>query len=113
MVPKRKWWRWHISLPLLRHVSDRSRGAGVKSGRQRDSQRMVPVLHLLMLFEPGEMKLLQVVIAAAQTGVLFFVTSSRLSGLWMVVGLGLSIVARVAVSMLSNDRHTARIIAVS
>jgi hypothetical protein len=72
---------------------------------------IVPVLHLFMLFERGKMKPLQVVTAAAQAGILFFVMFSRLSGLWMVVGLGLWIVARVAVSMLRNDRHTARTMA--
>jgi hypothetical protein len=69
---------------------------------------IVPVLHLLMLFERGKMKPLQIMIAAAQASILFFVMFSRLSGLWMVVGLGLWIVARVAVSMLRNDRDTAR-----
>jgi len=72
---------------------------------------IVPVLHLFMLFERGKMKPLQVVTAAAQAGILFFVMFSRLSGLWMVVGLGLWVVARVAVSMLRNDRHTARTMA--
>src|SRR6266511_1315870 len=46
---------------------------------------IVPVLHLFMLFERGKMKPLQVVTAAAQAGILFFVMFSRLSGLWMVV----------------------------
>jgi hypothetical protein len=72
---------------------------------------IVPVLHLLMLFERGKMRPLQVMIAAAQAGILFFVMFSRLSGLWMVAGLGLWIVLRIALSMLRNDRRCARTMA--
>jgi hypothetical protein len=72
---------------------------------------IVPVLHLLMLFERGEMRSLQVVIAAAQAVVLFFVIFSRLSGVWMIAGLGLWITVRVAVSMLCNDWRSARTMA--
>jgi hypothetical protein len=64
---------------------------------------IVPVLHLLMVFERSKMKPLQVVIAAAQASILFFVMFSRLSGVWMVAGLALWISGRVAVSMFSND----------
>jgi hypothetical protein len=71
---------------------------------------IVPVLHLVMLFERGEMRPLQAVIAAAQAIVLFFVMFSRLSGIWMVAGLSLWIVARTAVSMLCNGRKNVRMI---
>jgi hypothetical protein len=72
---------------------------------------IVPVLHLLMLFERGKTRPLQVVVAAGQAAVLFFVMFSRLSGVWMVAGLALWIVARVAVSRIHNDRRSARTLA--
>jgi hypothetical protein len=72
---------------------------------------IVPVLHLLILFERGKIRPLQVVIAAVQASVLFFVIFSRLSGAWMIAGLGLWIAIRVAVSMLRNDRRSVRTMA--
>jgi hypothetical protein len=80
----------------------------VHSSRYLPLLGMVPVLHLLMLFERGEMRLLQVVLAAAQASILFFVMFSRLSGLWMVAGLGLWIAGRVVLSLLRDDRRDAR-----
>jgi hypothetical protein len=72
---------------------------------------VVPVLHLLMLFERAEMRLLQVVTAAGQAVVLFFVMFSRLSGVWMVVALGLWIAGRIVVSMTCRDRRSAQTMA--
>jgi type IV secretory pathway TrbD component len=72
---------------------------------------IVPVLHLLMLFERGETGPMQAVIAAGQASVLFFVMFSRLSGVWMVAGLAMWIAGRVAMSMLANDRPRVRMIA--
>jgi hypothetical protein len=72
---------------------------------------IAPVLHLLMLFERGKISPVQVVIAAGQAAVLFFVMFSRLSGLWMVAGLALWIVARIAVSRIHSDRQSARTLA--
>jgi hypothetical protein len=69
---------------------------------------IVPVLHLLMLFERGEVRAL---IAAGQATLLFFVIFSRLSGVWMVAGLGLWVAGRVTVSMIRNDRQSLRTIA--
>jgi hypothetical protein len=69
---------------------------------------IVPVLHLLMLFERSKTRPLQVVMAAGQAAVLFFVMFSRLSGLWMVAGLALWIVTRVAVSRIRNDQRSTR-----
>jgi hypothetical protein len=69
---------------------------------------MVPVLHLLMLFERGKIRPLQVMLGAGQAIVLFFVIFSRLSGVWMIAGLGLWVAARVVVSMLRTDRGSAR-----
>jgi hypothetical protein len=69
---------------------------------------ILPILHLLMLFERGQIRPLQVVIAAGQAVVLFFVVFSRLSGLWMVAGLALWIVARLAASRIYNNRRSAR-----
>jgi hypothetical protein len=71
---------------------------------------IVPVLHLLMLFERGELRPLHAVIAAGQAIVLFFVIFSRLSGVWMVAGLSLWIVARTAVSMFRDRRESVRTI---
>jgi hypothetical protein len=71
---------------------------------------IVPVLHLLMLFERGETKSLQIVVAAGQATVLFVVMFSRLSGLWMLAGLALWIAGRVALSMIGNDRRSRRTI---
>jgi len=65
---------------------------------------IVPVLHLLMFFERGTIRFLQIVIAASQAFVLFFVMFSRLSGVWMVAGLALWIAGRVAVSMIRKPR---------
>jgi len=65
---------------------------------------IVPVLHLLMFFERGTIRFLQIVIAASQAFVLFFVMFSRLSGVWMVAGLALWIASRVAVSMIRKPR---------
>jgi hypothetical protein len=65
---------------------------------------IVPVLHLLMFFERGTIRFLQIVIAASQALVLFFVMFSRLSGVWMVAGLALWIAGRVAVSMIRKPR---------
>jgi hypothetical protein len=72
---------------------------------------IVPALHLLMLFERGEIGPLQGVIGAAQASVLFLVTFSRLSGAWMVAGLALWIAGRVAMAMIGKDRGSARTIA--
>jgi hypothetical protein len=72
---------------------------------------IVPVLHLLILFERGQISSLQVVIAAVQATILFFVMFSRLSGVWMVAGLGLWIAGRVAMAIVRNDRGTVRTIA--
>jgi hypothetical protein len=83
----------------------------VHSSRYLPLLGMVPVLHLLMLFERGEMRPLQVLIAAAQASILFFVMFSRLSGLWMVAGLALWIAGRVGVSMIGNDRRSVRTLA--
>jgi hypothetical protein len=69
---------------------------------------IVPVLHLLMLFERGELRPLHAVIAAGQAIVLFFAIFSRLSGVWMVAGLSLWIVARTAVSMFRDRRESVR-----
>jgi len=65
---------------------------------------IVPVLHLLMFFERGTIRFLQIVIAASQAFVLFFVMFSRLSGVWMVAGIALWIAGRVAVSMIRKPR---------
>ncbi len=65
---------------------------------------IVPVLHLLMFFERGTIRFMQIVIAASQAFVLFFVMFSRLSGVWMVAGLALWIAGRVAVSMIRKPR---------
>jgi hypothetical protein len=65
---------------------------------------IVPVLHLLTFFERGTIRFLQIVIAASQALVLFFVMFSRLSGVWMVAGLALWIAGRVAVSMIRKPR---------
>jgi hypothetical protein len=65
---------------------------------------IVPVLHLLMFFERGTIRFLQIVIAASQAFVLFFVMFSRLSGVWMVAGLALWTAGRVAVSMIRKPR---------
>ena len=65
---------------------------------------IVPVLHLLMFFERGTIRFLQIVIAASQAFVLFFVMFSRLSGVWMVAGLALWIAGRVTVSMIRKPR---------
>jgi hypothetical protein len=99
----------YLMVPVLQELSPDVNA--VHGSRYLPLLGIVPVLHLLMLFERGKMKPLQIMIAAAQAGVLFFVMFSRLSGLWMVVGLGVWIVARVAVSMLRNDRHTGRTMA--
>jgi hypothetical protein len=72
---------------------------------------MVSVLHLLMFFERGEIRPLQVVIGSAQASVLFFVMFSRLSGVWMVAALALWIAGRVAMAMIGRDRGSARKIA--
>jgi hypothetical protein len=72
---------------------------------------IVPVLHLLLLFERGKIGPLQVVIAAGQASILFFVMFSRLSGVWMVAGLALWIAARIALSMIRSDRRSARTMA--
>jgi hypothetical protein len=62
----------------------------------------IPVLHLLTLFERGKNGPLQIVLAAGQATVLFFTIFSRLSGVWMVFGLGLWIVGRLAISMVAQ-----------
>jgi hypothetical protein len=71
---------------------------------------IVPVLHLLMLSERGEMRPLQVVLGAGQASVLFLVMFSRLSGVWMVAGLALWIAGRVAIPRIGNDRRRIRAI---
>jgi hypothetical protein len=72
---------------------------------------VVPILHLLMLFEHAEIRLLQVVTAAGQAVVLFFVMFSRLSGVWMVIALGLWIAGRTVVAMTRRDRRSAQTMA--
>jgi hypothetical protein len=99
----------YLIVPVLQGLSPDVNA--VHSSRYLPLLGIVPVLHLLMLSERGEMKPLQVVIAAAQTSILFFVMFSRLSGLWMVAGLGLWIAGRIAVSMICNDRPSARTMA--
>jgi hypothetical protein len=81
----------------------------VHSSRYLPLLGMVPVLHLLMLFERGKTRSpLQILIAAVQAVVLFFVMFSRLSGVWMMAGLALWIVGRIMISMLRNGRGSVR-----
>jgi len=77
----------YLIVPVLQGLSPDVNA--VHSSRYLPLLGIVPVLHLLMLFERGKKSRAQVVIAAGQTVVLFFVMFSRLSGLWMVAGLGL------------------------
>jgi hypothetical protein len=99
----------YLIVPVLQELSPDANA--VHGSRYLPLLGIVSVLHLLMLFERGKISPPQVVLGAGQAIVLFFVVFSRLSGAWMIAGLGLWIAARVAVSMLRNDRRRARTMA--
>jgi hypothetical protein len=99
----------YLIVPVLQGLSPDVNA--IHSSRYLPLLGIVPVLHVLMLFERGEIRPLQVILGAAQAIVLFFVIFSRLSGLWMAAGLALWIAAMVAASLLRNDRRCAPMMA--
>jgi hypothetical protein len=99
----------YLTVPVVQGLSPDVNA--VHSSRYLPLLGIVPVLHLLLLFERGKIGPLQVVIAAGQASILFFVMFSRLSGVWMVAGLALWIATRIALSMIRNDRRSARTMA--